>query len=304
MSGRHRTDRPHFLLATDLPPVPPQLAFAAQLGERLHAQTTLFHVRVPITVAAPEGAGVAAVEATPAESRQALRKLAGELGTASPPHVALDVSADPPTAILAAAERVHADLIVLPTHGRSGLSRALLGSFAEQVLRRARRPVLLLTDAMIQAERRRDEPGPVMLATDLSSAAGDAAKAAADLARRLQLPLVVFSVVPQKEPPPLGGGAPVAAQPTPPAQRVQARLRELRQFAAELANDLAIEVSVDIHDDAAAAIVHASKAQQSSLLVVATHGRRGLARVLLGSVAERVVRTSTVPVVCVPVARE
>jgi universal stress protein A len=45
-------------------------------------------------------------------------------------------------AILRAAESVHADLIVIGTHGRRGLSRVLLGSVAEDILRRAPCPVL------------------------------------------------------------------------------------------------------------------------------------------------------------------
>lgn len=47
-------------------------------------------------------------------------------------------------AILAAAEREHADLIVMGTHGRKGLQRMLLGSVAEAVLRRARVPVVVV----------------------------------------------------------------------------------------------------------------------------------------------------------------
>ena len=45
--------------------------------------------------------------------------------------------------ILAAATQVHADLIVLGTHGRRGVSRALLGSVAERVVRLAEVPVLI-----------------------------------------------------------------------------------------------------------------------------------------------------------------
>jgi nucleotide-binding universal stress UspA family protein len=51
-----------------------------------------------------------------------------------------------PDAIVEAADEVRADLIVMGTHGRSGLSRLLLGSVAEQVLRRARCPVLFVKE--------------------------------------------------------------------------------------------------------------------------------------------------------------
>jgi universal stress protein A len=52
------------------------------------------------------------------------------------------VDDDPRDAIVKAARSIHADLIVIGTHGRRGLSRVLLGSVAEDVLRRAPCPVL------------------------------------------------------------------------------------------------------------------------------------------------------------------
>jgi len=52
------------------------------------------------------------------------------------------IEGDPVSEILAAATDCHADLIVLGTHGRTGLGRLLMGSVAEQVLRRAHCPVL------------------------------------------------------------------------------------------------------------------------------------------------------------------
>lgn len=51
---------------------------------------------------------------------------------------------DPGTEISAFAERVNADLIVIPTHGRTGLKRILLGSVAERVIELAHCPVLVL----------------------------------------------------------------------------------------------------------------------------------------------------------------
>jgi len=52
------------------------------------------------------------------------------------------ISGDPPTAICRLAEEIDADLIVMGTHGRTGLSRLLMGSVAEAVVRRAPCPVL------------------------------------------------------------------------------------------------------------------------------------------------------------------
>jgi nucleotide-binding universal stress UspA family protein len=54
---------------------------------------------------------------------------------------------DPGHEITDYAERVEADLIVMPSHGRTGLSRLLIGSVAERVIRLAHCPVLVLRDA-------------------------------------------------------------------------------------------------------------------------------------------------------------
>ncbi len=51
---------------------------------------------------------------------------------------------DPGREIAAFAERQHAELIVMPSHGRTGLSRILIGSVAERVLRLAHCPVLII----------------------------------------------------------------------------------------------------------------------------------------------------------------
>jgi nucleotide-binding universal stress UspA family protein len=56
-----------------------------------------------------------------------------------------------PEQILAAADRLEADLIVMGTHGRTGLRRALMGSVAEEVLRRSHRPVLVVPQAVLEA---------------------------------------------------------------------------------------------------------------------------------------------------------
>src|SRR5512134_24986 len=56
-----------------------------------------------------------------------------------------------PEQILTAADRLAADLIIMGTHGRSGLRRALMGSVAEEVLRRSHRPVLVVPQAVLDA---------------------------------------------------------------------------------------------------------------------------------------------------------
>jgi universal stress protein A len=57
---------------------------------------------------------------------------------------------DPATEILRVADDIHADLIVVGTHGRTGLGRLLMGSTAEQIVRQAPCPVLTLKMPMAE----------------------------------------------------------------------------------------------------------------------------------------------------------
>jgi nucleotide-binding universal stress UspA family protein len=66
-------------------------------------------------------------------------------------HVKL-VQHEPARAILTAAEEGNHSLIVLGSHGRTGISRAILGSVAEQIVRRAKCPVLVVHDQETEAQ--------------------------------------------------------------------------------------------------------------------------------------------------------
>jgi nucleotide-binding universal stress UspA family protein len=64
------------------------------------------------------------------------------------------------------------------------------------------------------------------------------------------------------------------------------------------------DVLARVDDDVAGAIVREAKDQHAALLVLATHGRRGVSRLVRGSVAEQVVRHATVPVVVLPAPKD
>ncbi len=104
------------------------------------AGTSVFEAPSPVTV---ENRGEA-VERLRTESADWLHGLAAThfAGTAATVHVAWARS--PATAIVARANELNASLILMPTHGRSGLSRALTGSVTEAVIRTAGRPVLVV----------------------------------------------------------------------------------------------------------------------------------------------------------------
>lgn len=120
----------------------------------------------------------------------------------------------------------------------------------------------------------------ILFATDLSAGSEEAAPTARDYARRLGAKLHLLHVLWP------------TADPTP-----QPRLQAL---AAELGADVPVVTAVESGIPVADRIVDYAERHGIDLIVVGTHGRTGFSRALIGSVAERVVRTASCPVLTVP----
>lgn len=201
------------------------------------------------------------------------------------------VAGAPAEAIVEAAERCDADLIVMATHGRGGLGRRLLGSVAHTLLRSTRRPLLV-----VRAPARRPAIGRILVPLDGSQRAREALPVAIDLARRAGADLVLLTVLA-----PHFGLDPVVM---PPLQaRDLAAVREGRQ--AELAA-LAAEIPglavtpVVVEGLAAATICREAAARDVDLIVMASHGHGGRHLFGLGSAADGVIHGAHAPVLVVP----
>jgi nucleotide-binding universal stress UspA family protein len=134
----------------------------------------------------------------------------------------------------------------------------------------------------------------VLCAVDLHHDSRPLAQTAGSLARKLDAELTLLYVVAAGRP-----GEIIA-----PPERLQALVTEaglpLRNLAALAAAALGKEVTVRVeHGQPASEILRVARETECDLLVLATHGRRGLGRALFGSVAESVVRSATCPVVTV-----
>lgn len=125
----------------------PELGYAGMLGKAFDAQILLVHV-VKRPVFLPTTAGApAAVPASEEEIHEWVLKHLARLQQRASDEVAVAtrrVEGDPAKEIVRVAEEEDADLILMSTHGRKGLARALLGSTAEQVMRDAPCPVLCI----------------------------------------------------------------------------------------------------------------------------------------------------------------
>lgn len=181
-----------------------------------------------------------------------------------------------------AVEEQRQDLLFVGTRGDTGLKRLLLGSTAQRVLRHCPAPVWI-----VRAER----SGPlktILAATDFSPASGKALSAAAALAARLGAELHLLHVSESsgalKSAKDQGFLAEISAKEVERRQQEQ-----LRQFAAEICGDDAQPRLQLAKGEPAKAIAAAAKKLDADLTVLSTVGRSGLAGLLVGNTAEKVV---------------
>jgi len=189
-------------------------------------------------------------------------------------------------------------LIAMTTHGRSGLNRWLLGSIAEKVLRATMNP-LLLVRAVTEGSAKGDATlKSVVVPLDGSELSERALPAATEIAKTLDAELFLLRAYVNPFTAFIGSSGPYAVN----VDRLLADVRDearnyLEEKAAELKKQGIEEISYILHEgDAAEEIVSMSNDIPGSLIVMSSHGRSGLKRWMLGSVAETVVRHSSSPV--------
>lgn len=139
------------LVATDFSdPSEVALRYALDLAAALKASVVLLHAYEIPVAGIPEANFVAPfdmAERLAKASQAALDGWVGKFGDRGVPLTGMLKCGDPREVVERAAKEANADLIVLGTHGRRGLSRILLGSVAEYVVRTASHPVLTIRSA-------------------------------------------------------------------------------------------------------------------------------------------------------------
>jgi nucleotide-binding universal stress UspA family protein len=196
-------------------------------------------------------------------------------------------------AVVRAADAAGATLVVVSSRGATGLDRLLLGSVASRVVRYAHCPVLVA--------RPHEKTGRILAATDFSDPALPAIAAAAEEARLRHARLTLLHSIDVMPSPAVGWGAPFGASwvVAPPEMVEQARTAAAEALRDELQR---FGVDGDVlapSGDAATAILDAARQLPADLIVLATRGRTGLTRMVLGSVAERVIAVSPCSVLAV-----
>ncbi len=215
------------------------------------------------------------------------------------------VSGRPFEEIVKLAHKLEADLIVLPTRGYSGLKHVLLGSTAERVVRHAPCPVLVLRGAKYRAALNRKagrgglKPGAILVPVDFSKCALAGAKYAARLAQSTGATLRLLHVVyPYAQ---SFGMERAGADATPLIETAKAAAREQMSELTQMNFLRGILCETEVRIGPAIDEICGQSGQPGiDLVVTSTHGRSGVKRALLGSVAEHVVRYAECPVLTVP----
>lgn len=227
-----------------------------------------------------------------------LRETAEGIRSAGGMEVSSQVKSGPVSRTLEGlASEAHADLIVLTTHGRGAWQRAWLGSVADSLIRRSSHPLLLLRKKRSEAVWEDGVPRKIVVPLDGSRPAESALKNARRLIDpdRTEVSLVMVIHEP----------FPLATTYIPHAVEEGALMETRKERAAEylagVARDLesecrSVDTRVRMASDAGQGILEHIADEDADLVSVATRGRGGASRFILGSVADKVIRGARIPV--------
>lgn len=211
-------------------------------------------------------------------------------------------SGDPAEKIVQVAHEQKADLIVLAARGQSGLARGLLGSVTDRVLQILRVPVLIIDPEKAPPMGAPSPPiQQVILPVDGSEIAEGAIPHAADVASAFGAEVVLVRVV-------TGNLATVSdafwGQSGDNLLTSEELEAEAKAYLGGIANRLEragiSSTQRVLRGRARAQIVALAQEMPSSMIVLTTRGATGIARWLMGSVANGLIRTAPVPILVVP----
>ncbi len=207
------------------------------------------------------------------------------------------------------ARQIPADLIVTPTHGRTGLKRALLGSTAERLVQHSPCPVFVLRERKpMKAARKKPTSGSAMsidtilVPVDFSECSRAGLNYAIEFAKKFSARILVLHLVDLR--PLLGAAGYALSDSSDSSASEEAAMRDAEKGMSEFLRgvkfgEIPFQTQV-MAGDPVQGICRAAAAENADLIITATHGRTGLTHVLIGSTAEVVVRHAPCPVLVVP----
>ncbi len=281
---------------------------AARLARRRHGVLHLVTVRVPTPTAGDRAAAPTAGADSGREIRHDLREyLEGKAEALATAHGECSscgvLHGWPPDALADYVRTNRIALVVMTTHGRSGVSRHWIGSVTDGLLARVRAPVLVLRPAMVASTARFQR---ILVALDGS--AGSKKVLAEAVALGSVESGTEFTLVEVVEPPtPVPHHGPVHPGPDSAGslgRRREAAAQDLERLAEQLTKrGLAVTAQVLVAQRVAEELLTLAQRLGSDLIVVGTQRPRTTERLLLGSVADKVVRGASQPVLVIPVRK-
>lgn len=224
---------------------------------------------------------------------EAVQEQAGAAGQAITTRIEVGI---PSQAIQTVAETTGADLLVVGTHGRTGLDHVLIGSTAERVVRMAPCPVLTVKAGKDDAASK--PAGPIkriVVPIDLSGCSLDALEYAAQFAKQIGASITILHAME-----PVAYGLDFSLT-------LAMEWKHHREYLEERLTVLSACLTAHgVHTDhvlnpglPAESITSYVIQQGYDLMIMGTHGRRGLSHILVGSIAEAMLRHAPCPVLTV-----
>ncbi len=245
----------------------PSLSHAKELARRFRASVDVVYVQEPPPMT--EGMLAAAAYHESGSKEAILRRLRQIAGKGPRLHVS---QGDAVVAILRMAEELGSDLIVMGTHGATGLLRLWLGSVAEDVVRRSTIPVLVL-------HGRPAKMRSVLAPVDFNSHSEQGVRVAAKVAAAFGAPMTVLHIIGPADPDPTGSLESVRKRlSAATARRARVKTKWRRGYPTE----------------------EILKAGRSAWIVLVAQRKSMLRDWVLGTTVERVLRFSSTPVLTVP----
>jgi nucleotide-binding universal stress UspA family protein len=283
------------------------LPVALSVARRLGASLEIVHVHVPLPVEHPAAASphhLVLNQAMRDRGREYLDSVAARLSAVKDVPLTTTLLEGPVAeAIDQHVMATNVDLLVLTTHGPGPLGRYWLGSVADALVRQVTRPVLLVPPYPEAPELNRHvELREFLVPLDGSQRAEQILEPALALVDkdggRFTLLRVVTPMLPNYPPRQIRIDGPVFDElETLHRQECEGVQTELEQVAQRLrGGSVQAETLVVAHGQPATAIVEQATARGADLIALATQGRGGFKRLLLGSVASKVLRHAAIPV--------
>ena len=235
--------------------------------------------------------------------RDYLRGLAAQLREHSGLRIS-SVTIDGPTepALAKYVQDIGADMVAMTTHGRGGVRDAWLGSVADRLVRRLDVPVMVARTSVEAGPR----PAPpiirqILVPLDGSTLAETALAPAEALAGLFEAELMLVQIVP-----PLTAGSllPVTFAAGYETEAVALQRKQAQDYLERLGEDLRkrgarVRAIVVVGRNVGEALINLANSERIDLLAIATHGRSGIERMMLGSVADKLIRAAGPPVLVV-----